>query len=175
MGYVDTQATHNPTTGQVIPASWGDIVRDDLEYLGRNYPHSRVFNSGNITLTTATLTVVTFNSERVDVGALHSTVSNTGRFTITDPGFYEIGGGALFAGSATGTRSLKIRLNGATTLASTTLAGLAGGNEFGIYTEYQLAAGDYVELIAYQDSGGNLNITASGNYSPECFIAWKCV
>jgi hypothetical protein len=37
---------------------------------------------------------------------------------------------------------------------------------------YALAAADYVEMCGNQDSGGALNMVASGNYSPEAAIFW---
>jgi len=39
--------------------------------------------------------------------------------------------------------------------------------EMSISSIYKLAITDYVEVRVYQNSGGNLNINASGNRSPE--------
>jgi hypothetical protein len=36
-----------------------------------------------------------------------------------------------------------------------------------VTTVYDLAAGDYLEVFAYQDSGGALNVQTNANYSPE--------
>jgi len=41
-----------------------------------------------------------------------------------------------------------------------------------IATVYQLAAGDYVELMGLQASGGSLNMLASSAYSPEFYAHW---
>src|SRR5207249_3397575 len=38
-------------------------------------------------------------------------------------------------------------------------------------TVYDLVAGDYVELVAFQDTVGAVNLSAAGNYSPEFGIA----
>lgn len=178
MAYADPQSTHNPATGEIPPAAWGDIVRDDLEYLARNRPHCRVYNSAAISLTHNTDAALTFNSERYDVGGCHSTASNTSRITIPagEGGKYLLTGHVEFASNATGDRQLSFRLNGTTVLAAQRVG--ANGSSVTILslsTVYALAAGDYVELWALQSSGGALNATASGNYSPEFSAMWMAV
>jgi hypothetical protein len=128
---------------------------------------ARVYNSGALTITTATTTTLTFDSERFDLGGLHSTSSNTARLTAPVDGVYAIFGHIRWDNNATGVRELIVRLNGATIIAAEKddAAGEAMGQS--LATLYQLAAGDYVELRARQTSGGNLNVTATGNYSPE--------
>ena len=39
-----------------------------------------------------------------------------------------------------------------------------------VTTIYQLTAGDYVEVRAYQNSGGALNVNSTANYSPEFWM-----
>lgn len=135
-------------------------------------PQARVFNSANIAITTGTVTALTFDSERYDNGSLHSTSANTSRLTAPITGLYMIGGHVRFAANATGTRQVLIRLNGATFLEPDSKANLGAGAavDFTVTTAYQLVAGDYVELIVFQDSGGNLNVTAAGNLSPEFWM-----
>ena len=41
-----------------------------------------------------------------------------------------------------------------------------------IPAHYDLAVGDYVELLAYQTSGGALNAIAVGNYAPSLSMMW---
>ena len=178
MVYADPQSTHNPTTATVIPASWGDIVRDDLEYLARNKPHARVYNSANISHTTSgAFQAVTFNSERYDVGACHSTVSNTSRLTVPsgEGGKYLIGGCVQWFTNATGRRILKLRVNGTTDIAQVELALVSSESGGIVQTEYALAAGDYVELHAFQSSGGALNMLATPNLSPEFWFRWVAI
>lgn len=179
MAYADPQSTSNPTTGQPILAAWGDVVRDDLEYLARNKPHCRVYNSANIShATSGTPQIVTFNSERFDVGGCHSTSSNTGRLTVPsgEGGKYLIGGHVSWATNATGVRQIYIRLNGATPIGDDVRTPVSGtGTSQHVSTFYSLAAGDYVELIANQTSGGALQIDAASNYSPEFYMIWQAI
>lgn len=176
MPYVDPQTISNPTAGAIAPAAWGDAVRDAVEYLARNKPRCRVFNSAAITLTTATVTALTFNSERYDVGGCHSTVSNTSRLTVPagEGGLYHIGGCAEFVASATGERIVDIRLNGATFITRHRDIASSGSTShtYNVSTDYQLVAGDFVELTAFQNSGGNLNVSSLGNYTPEFWMRW---
>lgn len=175
MPYADPQSTHDPTTGQVIPASWGDIVRNDLEYLARNKPHCRVFNNAGLTIATTTATVVTFNSESLDVGAMHSTVTNTGRITVPsgEGGWHGFGASGSWAANGTGYRSLLVRLNGVTGLIGEGKPPVAGGDGTDMViggSRYQLAAGDYVEALVYQTSGGNLAFN-----SPAAWAEWVAI
>lgn len=179
MPYSDPQTTHNPATSTVAPAAWGDAVRDALEYLARNRPHARVYNSTTQSLTTATQTAITFDSERVDVGGMHSTVTNTSRLTVPtgEGGWYRLGGCIEFAANATGYRNVSIRINGTTYVAVQTSvsAGAGTGHRVMVACEYQMAAGDYAELIGFQTSGGNLNSSNAANYAPEFWACWSAV
>jgi hypothetical protein len=163
-------------TGYVVTAAnWNSDVVDNAAWLGRDAPHARVYNSVAISHTTSgSWQALTFDSERVDVGACHSIVSNTSRLTVPSGGggWYDIGGSIEWASNATGTRSIGIRLNGATFLAAPKVAALSTTLPQSVSTKYQLAAGDYVELMAVQDSGGALNVAASGDYSPEFWFEW---
>lgn len=133
---------------------------------------ARVYNSAAITISNATDTALTFNSERFDTDTIHSTVSNTGHLTATTAGVYVISATIEFAANATGQRTAWLRLNGATLIASLTFtAGAADGHAIAITTIYKLAATDYVEIGVYQDSGGNLDVISGANKSPEFAMA----
>lgn len=127
----------------------------------------RVYHSVNQAITTATFTALAFNSERFDTDAIHSTVTNNSWLTCTVAGKYLITGQYAFAANATGLRIISIRLNGATYIAEASFAPVSGTEtEVFLTTVYDLAVGDYVELIAYQTSGGNLNVEAIAQTGP---------
>jgi len=63
--------------------------------------------------------------------------------------------------------NLQIRLNGTSIVGSANVPAVNAFQEVNVQTIYRLNRWDYIELIAYQDSGGNLTIGASPNYSPE--------
>lgn len=167
------------TVGDVLTAAdLNAYQRDNVAWLGTDKPHCRVRNSANISHTSSgSYQALTFNSERVDVGGMHDTVTNTGRITVPSGGggLYLIGGCIEFAANATGLRGAQIRLNGTTVIAVQEAPSVGAGSAHPIMvtTAYQLAAGDYVELMGKQSSGGSLNMLATGNYSPEFWAIWQ--
>lgn len=139
-------------------------------WLPRRLPAAaRIANSANLALANTAITTLTFDTTRYFTEAIGS----SDRFTAPRDGVYRIGGHARFAASATGQRVLYLRVNGGTYIAidSRTSVGAGAPTDVHIATEYELAAGDYVQLQAYQDSGGSLTITAAGNYSPEFWLS----
>ena len=133
---------------------------------------ARVFNSIANSIDSGTAEVLTFDSERWDTDAIHSTVSNTGRLTCVTAGKYFIAGHVEWAAStAQGLRRIEILLNGATVLAlqDCEQRPLNAAQSVGcsITTHYNLAVNDYVELRVTQRATATLNVAVSGNYSPE--------
>ena len=162
------------TAGEIITESMMDThVRDNLLHLYERRAGARAYNTGNITCSTATLTTMVFDSERYDTDAFHSTSVNTGRLTVPTGygGTYMIVGNIRWAANATGQRAAQIRVNGGTIIASLYLqATSADPIDLCVTTLYALSAADYVELMGYQTSGGNLNVTAQSAFSPEFMI-----
>jgi hypothetical protein len=121
-------------------------------------------------ITTATVTALTFTAaDRYDNGLLHDPAVNPSRITFTVPGVYVLAGFVEFVANATGYREAGFRVNGTILIGSTNIP----TNSASVVTrlnptaQYQFAASDYVELIVTQTSGGNLNVNATGNLSPE--------
>lgn len=138
-------------------------------------PACRVYNSTNISIPGVNITVLTFDSERYDTGGLHSTSSNTSRLTCVVPGKYRIFGHCEYTQNGTGIRGLHIYVNGSLSIAETYVSAISTAHQgMTATTEYALAAGDYVELVAYQSSGGNLDVRAVGNHTPEFGMSWIC-
>ena len=112
---------------------------------------------------------ITFNSERFDTDGMHSTSTNTSRLTIVTQGLYAFWGTAGFAASATGYRQLGIRVDGSTFIAVNGVPnnGSGAGVLLSVAGAYYLNAGQYVELCAWQNSGGTLSIASGAAYTPE--------
>jgi|FLYN01.1.fsa_nt_gi hypothetical protein len=160
-----------------LQALFADTIRD----LQRRLAHlegleapltnigARVYNSANIPINNGAVVTVTFNSERWDTDGIHSTSSNTERLTAQRTGKYYIWAGIRFSDNGSGFRQLEVRRNGTTPIASEIRVPVVTGfgYDMTIATVYDLNAGDYVTLVAYQNSGANLNLLAVGNLSPE--------
>lgn len=135
---------------------------------------ARVYNTGNLSINNTTFTDLTFDSERWDDAAFHSTSSNTARLTIPQPGRYAIGACVRFAVNATGHRQVRLLVDGSTEIARVSQMAVTTGSiatMMEVFSVSELGAGQYVTVQVYQDSGGALNVEAQGNYSPEFWIA----
>lgn len=129
--------------------------------------YCRVFNTSAISIVTATNTALTFDSETYDTDGMHSTSANTGRLTCVHAGNYHIWGNVEFASNATGVREVFIRRNGADVLAVLLVPACNGAvTVLAVATDFLLSVGDYVELLVFQNSGGNLNVDAANFYTP---------
>ena len=99
-------------------------------------------------------------------------LSQPTRLTAQVAGRYQISGATMWSGGGGGTfRNTGILLNGTTYIALVTDAPIPSGGGQVLSTLFELNAGDYVELVVEQNSGGGLNIIRAGapftDASPE--------
>ena len=129
---------------------------------------ARVYSSASITLLNNTPTTLTFDTQRFNSGEWDST-TNPSRITAIVDGIYSISGSVSFSPNSTGQRSLSIRKSGSNNIASEQVPNASASlpTNLTVSTITSLAAGDYVELVALQNSGGNLSVLQSSQYSPE--------
>lgn len=119
--------------------------------------------SGTQSIASATNVAVSFNTEEWDTNAMWSNSDPTRIYVPAGyGGKYLVTGQVAFDNNSTGHRSLKICVNGntGTWLAKTneTNLGTTDCQWLQVTKVFGLSAGDYVELIAYQNSGSALNI-----------------
>lgn len=150
------------TAGQTITTTWGNLVDTNLDFLA-NPPACRVtHNTTQSHTNNGNWQAVVFNTESYDTAGMHSTSVNTSRITITDAGLYLVRAAAAFAASVTGLRNLGFRVNGSgtggPTYAGQSYPGHANDALMSHSDVIKLVAGDYVEVVAFQNSGGNLTI-----------------
>jgi hypothetical protein len=163
--------------GTAATASYANTyIRDNIAWLATDSPACRVYNSANESISNTTDVAVTFNSERYDNAAVHSTSSNTSRLTIPTGGGgkYLVGASWQWALSAAGNyRQAKIKQNASTFVAfQTSQPSASHASEATICALDSYVATDYAELYAKQDSGGALNLTVAANYAPEFWCLW---
>lgn len=156
MGYVDPATIHNPATGNVAPASWGDQLRENDEWFAE--PSScRVYHSTTQNLSTSTFTALNANSEQWDSASMHSTSSQTSRITVPVAGKYLFVARIEFGVDATNTRYGRFLINGSTTEPFDAKPAMTGvGVRCSGSTVQSLAAGGYVEVQAWQNSGSTI-------------------
>jgi hypothetical protein len=120
----------------------------------------------------STETIMTFDTEQWDTNSIHSTATNTGRFTV--PSGYG-GKWQLAADINTGNNGVStefyIYVNGSyfiTGFPQVTILQNARGTALATLTiEFNLSASDYVEIKAWQNSGGTAQLR--GQYSRVFF------
>jgi hypothetical protein len=121
-----------------------------------------VNNAAAISIPSATFTTITADTETYDTDAFHSTTTNTGRLTVpTGLGGKYIASFNLYCTGAAATIWYGIwQVNG--TNYNRVLMKSPGGSEsqtLAITQHFNLAAGDYVTIQAYQASGSTYTIS----------------
>jgi len=172
MPIIDLNTVHNPTSGAVAPASWGDAVRDNFEYLA-DPPSCSVFHNTTQNALNNTMTVLSANSENYDNNGMHSTVTNTSRITIQTAGRYELNCVVNFNGAGSGSPSARLvefYVNGTTSYGAGQIpdAGTAATTQMYGSRTLTLIVGDYVEVRVRQQSGVTVAVTLN-----EFWALWR--
>lgn len=181
------------TTGLPVPseATWIDgpgvtaaalnsNVRDAIRFL--TYPPiARLYYTGTTpagqNFPNNAFTAVSFDSVTVDnYTGWAGTGTNPTRWTAPVAGHHLVVGYASFGNSTAGKRGAALRVNGTTTYyGQTTPAITTSGNDAGNCMLAQrflkLNAGDWVETMGYQNTGGNLSMT-TGTSTNRLIVVW---
>ena len=136
---------------------------------GSSFVGAGCMKAASQSISNATFTAITFASEQFDTSGIHDTTTNTDRFTVPSGkgGYWLFNGNCNFASNSTGFRQIALVKNGSLTGSEPNPATFSGSNDVAmpISAVFNLIAGDYMSLYAYQTSGGALNVdgTTSGN------------
>lgn len=171
MAYVDPAGVHNPSSGAVATAAWGDAVNSAINLLA-NPPRVSVYRSADYGIADSDGTeVLAWNAETYDTDTMHSLASNTGRLTATTAGRYLIVATIIWEADATGLRRCQLRLNGSSgdilDSDSDYAPGASNFSRVKLARVVELEVGDYVEVYCYQDSGGALSVIGSAAATDE--------
>ncbi len=127
---------------------------------------ARVYNSSaTVTIANATYTALPWDAENYDTTTFHDNSTNNSRLTIPSGhgGKYLFTGQVAFDANATGIREIKLVVDGGTSFAfSSSAAFSAHYLILNIAAIYFFNAGMYIELYAYQSSGGTLKWNMGG-------------
>lgn len=132
---------------------------------------ARVSQTAAQTLTTGVGVVLTFDTEHFDPWGMHG-ATNTSRLTVPSPGWYSIGAQVVFTANSTGQRRLVLQVNGATPIAGQAMMALtdSSAHRVNAAAEYWLNAGDYVEAVVTQSSGGNLDTVIASSLASAMWL-----
>ena len=156
----------NPTGGGPVNFKGRDVV-NALFALDIG---ARVRRTSNQSIPTSAFTAIIFDLAGVyyDTDAMWSAVNPT-QLAIQTPGKYCAKGDANFDSSALGSRILGIRINGGNFIALDSDPAVTSaliGTALNPSTEFDFVAGDYIELVAWQNTGVALDILSTADYSP---------
>ncbi len=139
-------------------------------------PTCRVFHNTTQNLAASTETPLVFNSERWDTDSMHSTSVDTGRITINTAGVYDIKTTIeISAGAGSWSSYIFFRVDGVTRIARTqTLTPDTLGTVLTLATTWKFTVGQYVEVVAWQNSGAE-TVISSASATPEFMATWIAV
>lgn len=152
------------------------ITKIETATAGGQFSGVHVTTTSAQTLTNATSTALEFDSEVFDTDTYHDNVTNNTRLTAPTTGYYQATGAARFSASDVGARNLEIRVNGTDRYSAVSLSPNEDGTNSSsavTFATLYLQAGDYVELMATQTSGGNLDTLASSSQTQPRFTLYK--
>ena len=127
--------------------------------------------SADLTVPNNTETTVGWDTETFDIGGFHSTSSNTSRITIPSGkgGYYRVSGfvGLFETPTVANSSSLRVKKNGTLVYQLQETAQLQKQLAFSFIIS--LAATDYVEMFAFQNTGGTSTFYSGvfSNFSAE--------
>ena len=148
----------------VTAAQLNAHIRDNLDFL-HSKDHASVYDSANQALTDVTYENVSFNSEHFDSNTMHDNATNNSRIKCNSDGLYLAVFKVTFDTNTVGIRRVQLRENAAGASGGGTARGVWNGPS--LTGENTVIAGsrlcrlvntDYLEIFAYQDSGGSLDV-----------------
>jgi hypothetical protein len=129
-------------------------------------PAARAFKTAPQNVPDIVNTTLTFESESFDTAGLHDTSVNTSRLTAPISGVYAISAGLMWdmrPPPATN-RMLALAVNGVCCYATSLMLSSSGAETLQNVSDHlKLSAGDYVEAVARQPSGGPI-LVRSGSF-----------
>lgn len=164
-------------TGQVVTAAQLNAnVRDAVNFL-LSPPICQVRQTVAQSIPNNTNTAVLLDAEDIDNDGMHSTITNTSRLTAATTGRYAVGGGGTFASNTTGVRLASYAVNGTEVPGTRVIAAPVGSSTQTDMADRAMSvflnAGDYLEMLLYQNSGGALNTSVSpASEDPLLLARW---
>jgi hypothetical protein len=134
-------------------------------------PAVHVTRTDDQTIPADTDTAIEYDSERYDTAGLHDNATNNTRLTAPVAGIYQVTAQINWE-TVLAPRELLVRMNGSTQIAKTRDA-VVDQSAQTVTTQVRLEAGDYLETLVFQETGGpSVDIDKTQEYSPEFSMTW---
>ena len=161
----DARLAVGATNGMALTVDSAEAT--GLKYVG--FVGASAYRNASQTISNATETALTFNSENYDTDSFHDNSTNNTRMTVPagKAGKYLITANTTFTNNATGQRIVYVYVGATLVHTSGPAIGGSASIDLGISTSYvaNLAVADIVEVRAYQNSGGSLAILGNTDRS----------
>jgi hypothetical protein len=129
-------------------------------------PYALINRLATQSLTTGVGAALSWDTETADNDAIHDPSVNPTRLTCRTPGTYQINAEITFAANATGNRYLQLDHRDSGGVGQRAITPIHRQKALGVVTDIvhmavscKMRYGDYIEILAQQDSGGALNAT----------------
>lgn len=159
MGNLPVPNPRTAAAGEFETAAYMNAFRDAINFLA-NKPMAVLYQTTTQSIATATGTAITFDTTTADTYGGHSNSTNNTRYTAQVAGWYWVYGTVCWSNVSGGNRNTTINKNGSQVPQFGSAVPAAGTTVFPAVDAaalVQLNAGDYVEIIGYQDSGGSVS------------------
>jgi len=130
-------------------------------------PYCNAYNNAGLTLTAATLTVITLDSETEDNTGMHT--GTNGFFTVATAGVYQVIGSIEFPSTASGSDATSIYLN-SSLMSKQNCAAIAATHGVTTSCLLRCAVSDTITLKGASTSGGALSTGAGNTYLQAIWI-----
>ena len=133
-----------------------------------------VYGTANQTVSNTTVTVIPFAAEKFDTDGFHSTSVNNSRVTIPTgkAGKYLVIARGTFSVSGTGFRQTRVLKNGTAVQINVEAGNSTTDTQTNASYILDLAVADYLEIAVYQNTGGNLVVTASNDNETSMQVSY---
>jgi hypothetical protein len=143
------------------------------EKFAPSIPAARVTRTVDQSIANATATPLAFNSERYDTAAMHDDTTDNSRLTAPVTGIYAVTAQVRWALDVDGIRELSLVKNDNTILAGDSAVPTPVPFSQEVTTQVRLQAGEFVEAVVEQESGGgSLEVLKDDETSPEFSMTW---
>lgn len=126
-------------------------------------PSVFAYHSSTVIINDDSGTVLAFNTEEFDTDTMHNTVTNNTRITFNTTGTYVVSGASSWSANPVNAY-IKFLKNGTVDLILSQI--VEDYRSMSLTTIRDFVVGDYLELVVFQNSGGDLTTLATaGKYS----------